>query len=289
MMQKVPDHMAAARLKTIIKELVPPALWRVLRPAPPRPATPVSAKPAVHELQGGPLKGARLLVDTSKPAFGEMVSGTFDGPIWPALPAPPVDGLVLDIGAHIGYHALAFASTYPAAHVVAFEPNPANLERLRANLALNPALAARIGVEECALGDTNGTLQFSASDNVDDETSSGGYLHGITPPLDQAVYDRSGFRTTTVQVRRLDDLAREQHWGRVALMKIDVEGAEHLVLKGAEELLRRDRPCLCIEVHSVACMLAVDQILLPLGYTIRLLEGHSAGRAHIVAHCALGR
>lgn len=279
--------MGAARLKAIARDLVPPVLWRLLRPTPP-PAKPTASTPAVHGVQAGPLKGARLLVDAARPAFRDMVAGTFDAFIWPALPQPPWNGLVLDIGAHVGYHALAFAAMDPAARVVAFEPNPANTGRLRENLALNPALAARIEVQERALGDANGELRFCASDNVDDETSSGGHLQDVTPPLDQEVYARSGFRTTAVQVRRLDDLAREQAWGRVALMKIDVEGAEHMVLKGAEGILRRDHPCLCIEVHSVACMQAVDAILLPLGYTIRLLDGHVPARAHIVGYKAAG-
>lgn len=275
--------MGASRLKSIIKDLVPPLLWRAMRPTPVARPDPVAPAPAVHVLSGGPLKGARLLVDTSREAFREMVAGTFDGPIWTALPTPPQHGLVLDIGAHIGYHSLAFSSRYPAAQVVAFEPNPANRQRLQANLDLNPALASRVRLMACALGDTNGSLRFNTSDNVDDETSSGGYLESVDPPLEQAIYARSGFRTMEVPVRRLDDLAGEQRWDRVALMKIDVEGAEQLVLEGAGAILRRDHPFLCIEVHSVACMSAVDRILLPLGYSIRVLDGHSPGRAHIVA------
>lgn len=275
--------MFATRLKHLIRDLVPPVLWRALRPAPTTRAPAGATAPAVHLVQGGPLQGGRLLVDPSRAAFREMVAGTFDGPIWQALPQAPLDGMVLDIGAHVGYHALALAATYPTAHVTAFEPNPANLIRLRANLELNLALAQRVAVVELALGDSNGALLFSSSDNVDDETSSGGYLHGVTPPLEPEKYARSGFRTTTVQVRRLDDFVVERGWGRVALMKIDVEGAEHLVLRGAEGILRDHRPFLCIEVHSVACMHAVDQLLMPMGYQIRLLEGHSAGRAHIVA------
>ncbi|MBK7102956.1 MAG: FkbM family methyltransferase [Flavobacteriales bacterium] len=47
--------------------------------------------------------------------------------------------------------------------------------------------------------------------------------------------------------------------------KIDVEGAEHLVLSGARETLIRDRPLLLIEIHSVVCMLQVLALLHPLG------------------------
>lgn len=189
----------------------------------------------------------------------------------------------MDIGAHIGYDTLAFASMYPERKVIAFEPNPVNLERIEANLSLNPELAGRIQVMGVALADSNGDLAFQTSDKVDDETSSGGHLGSIRPPLEEHIYAMAGFKETVVPVRRLDDIAREQAWGRIGLMKIDVEGAEHLVLEGAREILGRDHPVLCIEVHSIGCMLAVDAILGPLGYGITLLHEHRPGRAHIIA------
>jgi len=85
---------------------------------------------------------------------------------------------------------------------------------------------------------------------------------------------------------RLDDLAQGGGWGRVAFMKIDVEGAEHLVLEGATEVLRRDRPLLCMEIHSVACMARVAAILQQLGYSIELLKEDRPSRAHILARCS---
>lgn len=275
--------MNAARFKAIAKDLVPPLLVRWFRTRGPQSSHEAPAA-TVHQVESGPLKGVRLLMDTSRPAFQDMRTGSYDAFMWPALPAAPMEGIVLDIGAHIGYSTLGLAAMYVGATVVAFEPNPVNLERISANLGLNPALAARIGVEGLALADTHGELAFSASGNVDDETSSGGYLAGVTPPLDQQIYRRAGFKNSTVPVRRLDDLDQERGWARISLMKIDVEGAEHLVLMGARGVLSRDRPFLCIEVHSVACMHAVDEILRPLGYTVEILHAHRPSRAHIIAY-----
>lgn len=51
-----------------------------------------------------------------------------------------------------------------------------------------------------------------------------------------------------VRARRLDDIVKEAHAGRVNAIKIDVEGAELLVLNGAAETLDRDRPILSVEV-----------------------------------------
>ncbi|MGV3638657.1 MAG: FkbM family methyltransferase [Flavobacteriales bacterium] len=231
----------------------------------------------------GPLKGHRLLLDISRTAFEEMRLGTYDSFVWSTLPRLEKEGVVLDIGAHIGYTTLAFAAMYPERNVVAFEPNPVNRERFQVNVGLDSTLGQRIALQEEALGDRNGEVVFQASDQVDDETSSGGHIGGITPPLEAKVYTNAGFRSFTVPMRRLDDLVQERAWGPIALMKIDVEGAEHLVLAGSSSVLALHRPVLSIEVHSVACMLALDHILRPLDYEVRMVHEHRPSRAHIVA------
>ncbi len=270
--------------RSVARDLVPPLLLRWLRPAPVVPAAPATAGEQV--VQGGPLKGYSLLVDAKRSAFGEMVAGVYDDFLWRALPTQLGEGCILDVGAHIGYHALSFAALYPRRRVFAFEPNPANCERLQHNLDLNASPAARVRLFPVALSDHDGRTGFNASTNVDDQTSSGGYLQGIAPPLDDSVYQRSGFVGSTVAVRRLDGVVLEHGWGPVALIKIDVEGAEQLVLTGALELLRRDRPLLFIEVHSVACMLAVCNILQPLGYAVQLLRLDRPGRGFVMARSA---
>jgi FkbM family methyltransferase len=145
-------------------------------------------------------------------------------------------------------------------------------------------LASRVQVVGAALGDTEGSFTFNASGNVDDQTSSGGYLDTVSPPLEAAIYERSHFNSFQVTVHRLDDLVVKHGWGRVAFIKLDVEGAEQLVLRGAVELLKRDRPVLCIEVHSVNCMLETHAVLAPLGYTIRMLKEDRPSRAHVICH-----
>lgn len=272
--------------RSVIKELFPPIFLRVVRrlfprPAPPRPRP---LLPAEHPVTGGPLKGGRLFVNDSMPSFREMLAGTYDDHLFKALGEARLDGtLVLDVGAHIGYHALAFAALLPGSRIAAFEPNPANVERMRTNLALNPSLMVRVDLLPIALSGSTGSIQFNSSSNLEDQTSSGGYLEGASKPLGDEVYRKSGFTTSLVETRRLDDLAAERAWPRVGMIKLDVEGAEHLVLSGATEVLRKDGPLLLIEVHSVVCMLEVLRILHPLGYEARLLHEDRASRCFISA------
>lgn len=268
--------------KGLLRELLPPVLLRLLKPAKPTPARAIS-EATEQPVRGGPLIGLTLRVNAAQPAFREMVEGTFDDFLWAATPEHLEGGVILDVGAHIGYHSLGFAARYPACSVVAFEPNPANQERLHQHLVLNPSLAPRITLHPVALSDVEGTLTFMSSANVEDQTSSGGYLQRGSPPLDAATYQRAGFSRSEVPTRRLDDLVHEQGWTAIRMVKLDVEGAEHLVLAGAMETLRRDLPLLLIEVHSVACMLHVLELLHPLGYTTRLLHEDDAFRCFIAA------
>jgi FkbM family methyltransferase len=131
---------------------------------------------------------------------------------------------VVDVGANIGTTALACASAVaPGGRVLALEPHPRTVGCLRANCALNPSLP--VAVVNAGAGDTPGELAFSdsRSDDMNRVDAQG--------PL-------------RVPIRRLDDLATEHAIGPVALLKIDVEGYEWPVLKGAERLLER-----CAAVH----------------------------------------
>lgn len=281
--------MTRMSMRTIAKQLVPPIVWSVLRklrrPPPVVPAVP--AMPAEHLVLGGDLKGHRLLVNDRMPAFREMIEGSYDTYIQAACGRVDVRGdRVLDIGSHIGFHALSFVARWPQAHVIAFEPSPVNLERCTRNMELNRDLSQRITVKPFALGDRQGSAQFNCSTNVEDQTSSGGFLDEASKPLDDAIYRKAGFIRYQVQVRTLDAVAEEENWGRVALIKLDVEGAEHLVLHGAKELLSRDRPYLLIEVHSVRCMLEVQNLLHPLGYRTTLLHEDRASRCFIQAEAS---
>ncbi|MFP5224316.1 MAG: FkbM family methyltransferase, partial [Actinomycetota bacterium] len=67
--------------------------------------------------------------------------------------------IVLDLGGHVGYHALHLARAVGrAGKVLTFEPNPANLVQLRRNIALNPELP--IQVVAAAAGRAGGTAAF---------------------------------------------------------------------------------------------------------------------------------
>jgi FkbM family methyltransferase len=165
------------------------------------------------------------------------------------LMSPANRRLVLDIGANIGNHSLFFARHFD--RVIAFEPNPVVNLVLQANCL--HAGAANVEVVDVALSDRNGSARF-----VEPFANSGGAsLLGTA----QAGASREWEVTTA----RGDDFLRGRK-GPVALVKVDVEGAEALVLTGMIDVLARDHPLVVFESHSRAEAQKVAEILDGVGY-----------------------
>ena len=143
------------------------------------------------------------------------------------------DWVTLDVGANVGAVTLALARfTSPGGIVHAFEPGPPNLQRLRANLALNPTLATCVTVHEAGVGETAGELRWQ------EEAGNPG----------NAMLGTDG--SHTVPVITLDDFAARQRLTRLDFIKVDVEGMELSVFRGARQTLRRLRPVIYFETLS---------------------------------------
>lgn len=139
------------------------------------------------------------------------------------------DTVFIDVGAHWGIHTLHAATA--GATVVAVEPDPLNRSMLDGWLAAN-GLADRVTVVGAAVSDRSGQAYLRRN------TSMGHAL--VFDPADaDATYDRGPFAGQPVYsptpVLRLDDIALPE--GRRVVLKVDVEGAEPAVLRGAAGLL----------------------------------------------------
>ncbi|CAM5615768.1 hypothetical protein GCM10010329_18830 [Streptomyces spiroverticillatus] len=139
---------------------------------------------------------------------------------------------IVDVGASIGlYSCTGAAKMRPDGRITAFEPVPANAEALRRNLRLN-GLADRVRVEEVAVGPAPGSLTLHL-----DPANSGG--HSAAPDA-----FGPGGRTVTVPRVALDAYPWER---RPDLVKIDAEGYEVQVLRGAVRTLAQGRPAVFVE------------------------------------------
>jgi len=145
----------------------------------------------------------------------------------------------VDVGAHHGLHTLlASRMSGKEGRVLAFEPSARERARLGRHLRLNRCKNVR--VFPYALGKERMQADFYVVEGQSDFCNS---LR--IPDVAEAV------ETTQVEVRRLDQVLEELEVRRVDFVKIDAEGAELVVLEGAERLLeRRPRPVLLVEVED---------------------------------------
>jgi FkbM family methyltransferase len=167
-------------------------------------------------------------------------------------------GTILDIGAHDGLLTHPFAAL-PGARVIAFEPLPSAMARLRASFGAAPP--AHVALRPDALGAAEGeaVLTLPVLDGVPAEQWAS---------LAKTYAEHASVTTQSHRVRviTLDSLGLED----VTAIKLDAEGAEEEVIAGAAATLARCRPVLSVEIeerHRTGSTRAVPARLAALGYS----------------------
>ena len=180
----------------------------------------------------------------------------------------PPGGTFVDVGAHVGWYSLnAARAVGPKGRVIAVEPDHATLPKLRDNIRASRA-GAVVMVAPVACSDSESTLTFysAAPGNTGESSLS----------ADNASQDGAVAASYPVRARRLDDILREAGAGRVHAIKIDVEGAEFLVLKGAVETIDRYHPVVAIEI--------VDRQLKSMGSSESELRAFMRAHGYLAAY-----
>jgi len=143
----------------------------------------------------------------------------------------------LDVGAHIGYFSFhAARAVGPKGKVISFEPNPDLFPRLEKNLSCYPQSLAK----QVAIWETEAQLNYETS-NVGSESGWGTLT---------AVRDLGKGRHISVPSVSLDGFCQRNTLSSIRAIKIDAEGSEAAILRGAETVLRELRPILFIELND---------------------------------------
>jgi FkbM family methyltransferase len=189
----------------------------------------------IAAITGGPAKG--LVFPVQMPQDKLMWIGTWELEFAEALQHNVKAGWVCyDIGAYKGYYAGVMALK-GASQVYIFEPMPANAAMINELISLNKNLPLHI--KQMAVSDTVGKASFKL---MPEETM--GKLNSSSFQEGEIEMEQ-----LTVDCITLDELIKNGT-PEPDFIKIDVEGAEEFVLKGAIDLLKRKKPFLMIEVHS---------------------------------------
>ena len=147
----------------------------------------------------------------------------------------------VDVGAHIGYYSLKAATMVgPDGHVISIEPNPQTLPALRSNIEASHARGISVWPVACA--ESESTLEFYAAPRANTGESS--------LSKENASQQGPTAASFSVRARPLDAILKEAKLDRVDVIKIDVEGAELRVLKGAAQTLADFHPVLIVEMDQ---------------------------------------
>lgn len=235
----------------------------------------VEGRTFVHAVDAGPARGLRYPI--TLPADKGIWTGAYELELAQAMAAAvPRGSVCLDIGGWRGFFGGVMALA-GAARVVIFEPLPANAVQIRKMIELNPGLPVEL--MEAAVSDAEGEIEFC-----------------LMPETSMGKMAESSFQAGTTSSRRIkvrtvaiDSLVAAGRLGVPAVIKVDVEGAELLVLRGARQVLAAHGPKLFMEIHSRELGKECRALLTELGYTVQTVEPGEPEVCHFIATRAFAK
>jgi FkbM family methyltransferase len=226
----------------------------------------VEGREFVYTVDAGPARGLKYPIKL--PDDKGIWTGTYELALATRIVQTIKPGdTCLDIGGWRGFFS-AVMSLAGATRVIVFEPLPENASQIRRLLELNPAFP--IEVIEAAVGQGESVMEFVVM-----AESSMGKLAGSSFQM-----GRPGAQRISVRVVGVDELIAAGQFAPPNVVKIDVEGAEMLVLRGAKGLLADYRPTLFIEVHSPELAIECSVFLRQFEYNISVLEQREQDGVH---------
>jgi len=176
-----------------------------------------------------------LTLPEDSPWAPVLFDGTFEtGTLKAIKKILPRDGVTLDIGANLGWYAMHMAFWSGECH--AFEPVPLIFSKLRKNCELNGL--GKIQLNNLALSNHAGVATMHTFPGEPDGHSSMSDL------------GHKNFQSCAVRTITLDSYVAGRRISRVDLVKLDVEGAEMLILRGASAFLASSRTTWVIEINT---------------------------------------
>jgi FkbM family methyltransferase len=186
--------------------------------------------------------------------------------------------VVIDLGGHHGLMAIVAAKkVLPLGKVVSFEPNPASRAIFHENCALNGI--RNVQIETCALSDHPGTAKFYA------QKGSVSWNSSLFKDF-ACQHGRDKVEESQVQVSILDDCIASTSI-RPAFLKIDAEGSEFLILKGAMRAIEKFHSVVSMEFNPESAIAAgttvesMQALFEELGYQLVVLGRSWTGRYHL--------
>ncbi len=177
-------------------------------------------------------------------------------------PGNEVEGVIIDIGAHLGFFSLEMGRRFPSAKVYAFEPFPENYALLRENLGLNEV--SNVTAHNLAVAGKTGSISFFPV-----EEHSGCH----------SMYDREGAGAPIkVEATTLATIFKRERIRRCSFLKMDCEGAEFPILLSSSDATLHKVDRIAMEFHEYLAKKPVESLVKRLrnaGFSVRLDRKYS--------------
>jgi len=151
------------------------------------------------------------------------------------------DFTIIDIGANVGLMTMQFAKLVPRGSVWSFEPTFYALERLKRNLALNPELNRSVTVINSFVSEKS-----DASPQI--VAYSSWKVNGEKGTTDHPVHLGTPKNSEGVPSITLNDFAEKQGFQRIDFIKVDTDGHEYEVFRGADRVIAKFKPVIIFEL-----------------------------------------
>ena len=190
--------------------------------------------------------------------------------------------LCLHVGASDGRHSYVMTRVAPLARIYAIEPSAFSFQVLKITLAWH-GIRNQVTPVHAAVGDKPGELLLVTPRKITGRMGRAYAFVAEQAPVGEARPDLqdTGFETQPTRVITIDGFCAERRITKVDFIRMDIEGAELMALKGAAGVLDRDRPHVLLEIHPQmlearfdAAAAAVVDLFKARGYRMFALNGH---------------
>ena len=178
------------------------------------------------------------------------------------------DSVFYDIGACKGIYSIAGSNKSPEADIFAFEPEEENSERIKKLKIINDS---NVNIIDKCVGDKDGKVDFYTH-------KSANGIHTTSKESLESFSSDNQIKQYEVEMTTVDTLLENESIPLPTLVKIDVEGAEVDVLKGARETIKTSKPAILVEYHEdkIGCfnsdLEGLKKILDELGYQYKFID-----------------
>lgn len=150
------------------------------------------------------------------------------------------EGLFLDVGANIGYYTLYMASSFPNMKCIGFEPSPMIYKQFKRNVSENQF--NNISAYDYAVGDFCGLTHFHVTGDT--------HYNRALSAVNYYEHLENDFKKISVKIVTLDSFLNKDLKKNVQIIKIDTQGFEYEVIRGALDIINQSKPIICLESHS---------------------------------------